>query len=140
MSFAFVFLCALFCHADQDAQTVRSAHEEKRRAVVELLELTGARSQAVRMMDTMTALLPPDVRDGLRQAVDVDEMIRRIIPVYEQHLSLEEINALINFYSTPDGTRILKAQPDLIHDSMIVMKVYMQDQLRRQAGMKVEGE
>lgn len=39
------------------------------------------------------------------------------IPIYANHLSLEDIQALLNFYQTPAGQRIIKALPLIVEES-----------------------
>ncbi len=39
------------------------------------------------------------------------------IPIYANHLSIEDIQALLNFYQTPAGQRIIKALPLIVEES-----------------------
>ena len=39
------------------------------------------------------------------------------IPIYANHLSIEDIQALLNFYQTPAGQRIIKALPLIVQES-----------------------
>ena len=41
----------------------------------------------------------------------VNDMIEDMIPVYQQHLSEQDVSALISFYSTPTGQRLLRELP-----------------------------
>lgn len=113
----------------QEAQQQRAS---KRAKVVELLRVTRATEQADAMLKQMTEMLPPEVRGGLRESIDVPTMVRKVIPVYEKYLTEEDIEAMIAFYRSPAGQRILAAQPDIMRDSMIVMKVYIQEQLAKE--------
>lgn len=116
-----------------DAQKNRAI---KRQKVIQLLKITRAPAQAASMMNNMTELLPPDVRGALRNSININTMVSKVIPVYEKHLTVHEIDAMIAFYKTRTGQQILAKQPLIMRDSMIVMKVYMQDQLEKNAGLK----
>ena len=108
----------------------------KRQKVIELLKVTRAPAQADTMMKNMTELLPPHVRNGLRNSIDINTLVSKVIPVYEKHLTIHEIDAMLAFYKSRTGRQILAKQPQIIRDSMIVMKVYIQDQLEKSAGVK----
>jgi len=103
---------------------VQAYARAKRELVVELLRVTRAQRQAQEMLDVMLAMLPEDVQDTLRETFKPEEMVREIIPVYEKYLSVEDLRALLAFYRSPAGQKLLRIQPDLTKDAMIVMKVY----------------
>ncbi len=46
------------------------------------------------------------------------QMLEAMIPAYEKHISSEDIDQMIAFYSSPSGARILKAQPAMMQDGM----------------------
>jgi len=103
---------------------VQAYARAKRALVVELLRVTSAQRQAQEMLDVMLAMLPEDVQDTLRETFKPDEMVREVIPVYEKYLSVEDLRALLAFYRSPAGQKLLRIQPDLTKDAMIVMKAY----------------
>jgi hypothetical protein len=64
--------------------------------------------------------LPPDFEpylinmlDDMMKDVSEDKLIQAAIPVYQKHLTKAEVNALIAFYSTPQGKKILKEMPTM---------------------------
>lgn len=54
--------------------------------------------------------------------LSVDEMIAAIIPIYQQHLSHADVQAIIAFYRTPPGAKYLKEQPAMQSESMKAME------------------
>ena len=54
--------------------------------------------------------------------LSVDEMIAAIIPIYQQHLSHADVQAIIAFYHTPAGQTYLKEQPAMQSESMKAME------------------
>jgi hypothetical protein len=48
------------------------------------------------------------------------ELINMLIPVYDKHLTEEDLDALIAFYSTPTGQKIIKSLPEIMKESMNV--------------------
>ena len=103
--------------------------KNKRGLVQKLLNITGAKEQVEEILKTMTDVLPKDSRQAFIDPLDPEEMVKQVVPVYERYLSIDELEAIIQFYETPAGKKLLKAQPRIMEDSMIVMKVYVQKKL-----------
>ena len=108
---------------------VKKKSVEKRALVVELLQLVNAKQQSQDILDSMIKMLPTDVRDSFKKALKADEMMELVIPVYEKYLTKEDLEGIIEFYKSPAGKKLLIAQPKIMKDSMIVMKVYAQKKL-----------
>ena len=90
-----------------------------------LLELTGAAAiakQTVAQMVPSLRTLAPDAPDSFwTEFIDEmkgTELIERIIPVYDRHLSHADVKALIAFYRTPAGKRLIQAMPLITSESM----------------------
>jgi hypothetical protein len=99
-----------------------------------LLEITGAKALALQSMDAMLKSIKPLLARGLppgdyqeklvdlfyekfRSKVDAQQLLDLIVPVYDKHLSHEEIKALIQFYETPLGKKTLSALPAIALES-----------------------
>lgn len=48
----------------------------------------------------------------------VDEIIDAIVPIYQKHLTKSDLEAVIAFYSSPVGQRLLKEQPAMMAEGM----------------------
>ena len=103
----------------------------KRGLVLKLLEITNAKKQVEEILKTMTEILPKNAKQVFVDPLKPDEMIAQIVPVYERYLSVDDLKSIIQFYETPTGKKLLKAQPKILEDSMIVMKVYVQKKLKK---------
>jgi hypothetical protein len=69
--------------------------------------------------------LPADFEARMDKSMDdtlkdfpVDEMIDAMIPSYQKYMTKGEVDALIAFYSTPDGQKFLKDLPAMTADAM----------------------
>jgi len=51
-------------------------------------------------------------------AISADTMIQDVVPVYQKHLTRSDVRALVAFYSSPPGQKILREQPAMIRESM----------------------
>lgn len=57
------------------------------------------------------------VNDVFKELV-LDDLIQDVVPVYQKHLTRSDVEAVIAFYSTPAGKKILREQPAMIRESM----------------------
>lgn len=57
----------------------------------------------------------------MRQALGpaaINEMLEATIPVYQRHLTKADLDAMIAFYGSPVGQKILREQPAMVQESM----------------------
>lgn len=58
--------------------------------------------------------------EGLFKDMPVDEMIDAMVPIYQRHLTKEDITAILAFYSTPVGQKLQREQPAMLQEGMQV--------------------
>jgi uncharacterized protein len=68
--------------------------------------------------------------ETFKQELDANELMQAIIPVYQKHLTEEDIQAILVFYNTPAGKKLISAQPSIMQESMMIgqqwgQKVFM---------------
>lgn len=80
--------------------------------------------------------LPPDfeprmnkIIDDMMTSIPWDEILQAMIPAYEKHFTKGDMDALVAFYSSPSGQKILRELPAVTAESMEtampVMRKYM---------------
>ena len=52
--------------------------------------------------------------------VNTKEILSLMIPIYDKYLSHNDIKAMIHFYQSPAGKRLITAQPKIAQESMMV--------------------
>jgi hypothetical protein len=72
--------------------------------------------------------LPADFEERMTKQIDdmlknmpMDEMMQATIPVYQKHFTKGDINALLAFYSSPTGQKLLLDMPNITAESMSAM-------------------
>jgi hypothetical protein len=50
---------------------------------------------------------------------DPHSVIETVLPIYEKHLSNEDLKALLSYYRSPFGQRMLKVLPEVARDSQL---------------------
>ncbi len=73
----------------------------------------------------------------------VDQIIEDMIPVYEKHLTKADVDAMIGFYSSPSGKKILHEMPAIMTESMAAVYPRLQknmDDILRRLDEKADAE
>ncbi len=71
------------------------------------------------------ANLPPGAEADVNKKIDdmlmdfpIEEMLQAMIPVYQKHWTGADVDAMVAFYSTPRGQKILKDLPAATAEAM----------------------
>lgn len=107
------------------AQQNDSIAPEKKEAILELLEVTGAKQNLEVMASAMRENLKtqiPDITEPILQevnnALNYDSLAYIIIPIYAKHWSTQDLKDMVAFYRSPLGQRMLKEMPAILKESM----------------------
>jgi hypothetical protein len=111
----------------------------KRMGIRRLLEIQRTDSLMLEGIERALAAQPmnPDLPEGFYEALvararrDVAVFVERLVPVYDSLYTAQEVDALIAFYRTPLGRRLIETQPQLMDATM---------QLGQQWGMELTGQ
>ena len=60
--------------------------------------------------------------DTAIKAYNLDDVFNDMIPIYQRHLSKPDIAAILAFYESPTGRKLLREQPAMIAESMEVSR------------------
>lgn len=101
-----------------------TGEDAKRQDIRRLLVITGSADMGLQMVDQMIAnyqkhlpQVPPAFWEAFREDVHLEEMIDLVVPIYEKHLTHQEVRVMIDFYSTPIGRRVVEAMPAILFES-----------------------
>lgn len=104
------------------AQT-SSAKEQAIRQIMEMTDVASLGRQINRMMMDQLRPMVPDVPDTvwteLTQALDSTDMVSLMIPIYDRHFTLAELEGLVAFYATPLGRALIQKTPAITQESMV---------------------
>ena len=56
--------------------------------------------------------------DELTKGMPIDGMLEDMVPVYQKHLSKADVDAMVGFYSSPTGQKILREMPAMTAEGM----------------------
>jgi hypothetical protein len=64
--------------------------------------------------------------DELAKKIDLNGMLDDMIPAYQRHLSQQDVRAMLAFYNTPNGQKLLGEQPAMMSEGRQAMQPRMQ--------------
>ena len=82
--------------------------------------------------EMMVKQFPPDQAgeaQKMREKIKVDEIIEKLIPVYDHNFSSEDLQGLINFYQSSLGQRLIQKLPQVMRESVEISTAYMESKL-----------
>lgn len=112
---------------DSQAQATAPAAVDPHKAAVirDLMEVTGATALGLQMADTLIESerkTNPDIDSAfwkqLRDKVQAQDMAALLMPVYDRHFSTADLEALLAFYRSPPGQRVLHEMPAVMKESL----------------------
>lgn len=111
--------------AGTERSTAPEVDAAKAADIRKLLEVMGSARNTMQVLPQMMQALrklSPDVPDSVWQEfmaeVKPEELIELIVPIYDRHLSHEDVKALIRFYSSPIGQRLVQQLPAISSESL----------------------
>ena len=91
----------------------------------ELLAVTRALEMGAQVGGTLIKLLsaqypqvPVDFWEKVNAELTGDRFLAVMIPVYQKHLTQDEVRTLVSFYKTPTGSSVIAKMPALTQESM----------------------
>jgi uncharacterized protein len=69
------------------------------------------------------------ISDDTLKDFPVDGMLSDMIPIYQKHLSRADVDAMIAFYSSPTGKKLMQQLPQITQEAMQVSYLRMQKQI-----------
>lgn len=130
-----ITLCCFLCTTPLHAEEVAA---EKKEAIKELLEVTGAAKmgemfgqaisrQMMQVLKDSGVTIDPKVSGILQEEADAmmhEELVVKqsllpyMYPVYDKYLTIEEMKGLIEFYKTPLGQKAVSVLPKMTREAM----------------------
>ena len=147
--------------AAASAAAQQTVEPEKRAVIVKLMQMTEAldiglqfadaiSDQMIQMMKIQNPKVPDRVFDITREVIhatfeeNTTDLIELVVPVYDRHFTVSELNDMITFYQTPTGQKVISTMPAILQESMAAgqawsVKIMLMVTQRIQQRLKEEG-
>ena len=63
------------------------------------------------------------------QLIPIDEMLQAMVPVYQKHFTKNDVDALVAFYSSETGQKLLREMPTIMGEAMQAMQPIFEKQI-----------
>ena len=107
---------------------------EKERDIIRLLEVSGIRKQLTYMQDTLMnsmsmmisgsfPKIPDEFWKEFNQLIgkkEMDDLVQKIIPVYDKHMSHETVKKLIDMFETPFWEEWKEKMPQISREAGLI--------------------
>jgi hypothetical protein len=143
-------LCALLT-AVAAAQQTDAEKPATKEDVEKYLQVMHSREMMTKMIDAMTQpmhqmlheqymkdkdKLPPDFEGRMNKIIDdylkdlpLDEMQQAMVPAYQKHLTKGDVDALVAFYSSPTGQKLIREMPAMTTEAMQAVMPLLQQRV-----------
>ena len=89
-----------------------------------LKEATAQNNQAV--SGTLFAILKASTLSLVKRQISAEGgLMDRVVPLYDEHYTQDEIRKLIEFYETPLGKKVSALRPQIAKESMVVAEEWI---------------
>jgi hypothetical protein len=119
---------------------------EKRVEIEKMLRLTGMEKLMGQMKSQIISALRKEIPDAseifwtkFEQKMDVNELIEKLMPIYDKYYTLEDLKAVNAFYESPAGQRLLVVAPMAMQDAMKIGQEWG-EKLGKEAATEAEQE
>lgn len=138
IAFVSISFCG-FAAAQQNPGDAPATKEDVQR----YLEVMHSKEMAAKMVDAMTKpmhqmiheqymkakdKLPADFEDRMNRTMDEqmktfpwNDILDAMVPVYQKHFTKNDVDALVAFYSTATGQKVIEEMPEITAESMQTM-------------------
>lgn len=99
-------------------------------ALQEMMDISGATEsykvvivQTIKMLKEQKSQVPDEVWTHFEKSfleASQGELLEMLVPIYQKHISLPDLKAIIAFYQSPAGKRFSEKTPIIIQESMQV--------------------
>lgn len=101
------------------------AQTSKEKKINEFIHLTAVDKLGKQSVDKMVDLykqhfvdLPEEFWEEFKKEVNEDELTKMYIPIYDKYYSESDLDALIKFYKSPTGKKMVAVMPEVMNESM----------------------
>ena len=100
----------------------------KKDLILKFIDVFGTRAAMSANLEAMLKSLPEGAEtQKLKENIKVDEIIERLIPIYDKQFSESDLKAFIDFYSSSAGRTLVAGIPVIMRDSVEVSSQYLQE-------------
>ncbi len=90
--------------------------DDKVKLIVKLFIVMGLKDNIEASWKTLLAKAPAERREELKNLLDIEKFLEKIVPIYDKYYDKEDLQVIVDFYSSPAGKKFLKASPNVMRE------------------------
>ena len=103
--------------------------DAKKSLILELIDVSGTKETMSQMFSQIISQAPVEQAASLKSVLNINEIISRLVPIYDKYFNEGELKELIAFYKGETGRKLIKVMPLLMEDSMNASMAYFQEKM-----------
>jgi hypothetical protein len=122
-----------------EVSSAENIDPEKKALILKFIDVFGTRQALSNNFDLMLKKIEkekPEEAEKIRERVKVDEIIERLLPIYDRNFTSEDLKSFIAFYGSDEGQKLIKTIPDLMKESVKESIKYMLEKFPEVKGGK----
>ncbi|MFH0755006.1 MAG: DUF2059 domain-containing protein [Candidatus Omnitrophota bacterium] len=97
----------------------------KGQLIRKFVAIYGVKENMQANFDQMSATLNPEQAKDFRMAIQVDDIVEQLLPIYDRRFTDADLKAYIRFYGSEEGKKLVQSLPLLMKDSVDVSMKYL---------------
>lgn len=115
--------------SDSFASDTGNESLSKKDLILKYMEVTGAKANMQKTFSDIINAAAADKKTALRQALNIDDIIDQLVPVYDRHFTSQDLQELIAFYESPVARKLFQVEPLLLKDVMETSRKYLEGKI-----------
>lgn len=114
---------------DVDQLEVEGVSIDKAKLIVVFLDICGVRRNMEQNLKRVLDDVPEEQRGFYKKLFNTDEIIERLVPLYDKYYTEKELWDIIEFYESPSGKKNLEVTPEIMKESIGVSLKYFEEKM-----------
>ena len=91
---------------------------EKAQLILKLMDINGTHAALENQLNQIVARSSSQDAQKVKDLVNVNDILKQLVPVYDRYYSEEDLKDLIAFYESPLGQKVMRVTPLLMKDTL----------------------
>ena len=103
--------------------------EDKVQLIMILIDVSGVRKNMELNIEQVLKGVEEEKKEKFKELFKVSDIIDRIVPIYSNHYTNEELIKIIEFYESAAGQKVVESTPKIMQETVQEAARYFQEKL-----------
>src|SRR3989338_7255013 len=104
--------------ADIDMTKFEGIAEDKVKLIMIMVDVSGVRQNMEKNIAQVLEKVDENQREKFRELFNVSDIIDRIVPIYSNYYSNEDLIKIIEFYESVPGQKVIESTPKIMEETV----------------------